>query len=181
MKKLGALAVSILFALTLVSLSSVVPQTTRPTTTLRHIQVTAKTIGALPSDKEYLLDLTKRGVKYEFDPKAGAIDFNRIKVRTVRGESAIKTFLEKLFLKDKFAGFKYSSQSFTIGTPPTGPAQRTPTKTLVIACRDLDTCSCTGDDCDDLIRSTLCGDIYFCAHNPVTREIVCTCERRTSS
>ena len=42
--------------------------------------------------EQYVVDLTQRGVKYEFDPKAGQIDFSRVMVRTANGEFAIGPF-----------------------------------------------------------------------------------------
>jgi hypothetical protein len=176
--------ISVIFAVSVAYVQNIAafspPQATVSATGIRRIQVDAQAIKSLPTGKKYVLDLRKRGVKYELDPKGDQLDFSRVTVRTARGEFPIASFLERNFLKDKLADFKYTSQSFSLGSAPAGPS-RTPTATQVIACRDIDICSCTGDDCDDLIRSTLCGDVYFCVHNPITKDVVCSCARRVPS
>jgi hypothetical protein len=124
----------------------------------------------------FIVDLTQRGVIYEFDPQAGQIDFNRIKVRTSRGEVAIGSFLETTFLKDKLAGFKYMSQPFSLATRPPGTLQNPPPGTSNFNCLP-GFCACKGSaDCNDLIFGTsLCGGEIFCSKN--TGETNCVCTR----
>jgi hypothetical protein len=72
-------------------------QTTRSTAQPRQFQVNAKTITTLPNGEMYVLDLTKRGVRYDFDPGAGQIDLSRVVVRTAKGEVTIANFLTDNF------------------------------------------------------------------------------------
>jgi hypothetical protein len=180
------IATVVAFAQAVGGFSPPAPQTPRTTTTLRRIQVRAQTITALPRGKKYVVDLTQPGVKYEFDPKTGQIDFNRVMVRTAQGEVAIGPWLEKTFLKGKLAGFKWTSQSFFIRTRPSGtrtppigtpPSDNTPT---LIKCGP-EICSCVGeDDCDELLYiSPLCSDIVFCKLDPISRQTVCSCALRS--
>ena len=182
MRRIMIIATFVAFAQAMGGFSPAPSQTPRTATTLRRIQVNTKTITALPRGKKYVVDLTQRGVKYEFDPSAGQIDFSRVMIRTARGEFAISSFLERKLLKDKLAGFKYAAQSFSLGSPPAGTPQRTPTKNPIIVCKP-DTCTCIGaDDCDDMIYDLgACGDVHFCATNPLTGEFVCTCIRKSAA
>ena len=168
------------FALTVAGFSTPTVQTPGGTssTTLRRIQVNAQTIAALPSDKKYVVDLTQRGVRYEFDAKRSQIDFSRVMVRTARGEVTIGSFLEKIIPKDKFAGFKYSSQSFSLGTRLPGTVQTPLTNpSKLIDCASSDYCVCEGEiDCEDLLNSRLCGGASFCGQGP-NQEVRCACRR----
>lgn len=64
--------------------------------TIKRVQVNAQTITALPSGKRYVVDLTQRGVTYEFDAKT---DLSRVRVRTAQGAVAIGPWLKKRFSK----------------------------------------------------------------------------------
>lgn len=172
MQRIVIIVTLVSFAQAIGGLSATPAQTPRTATALRRIQVNAKTIAAVPRAKKYVVDLTQRGVKYEFDPRAGQLDFSRVTVRTARGEFAIVSFLEKRFLKDKFAGFKYASQPFSLGSLPAGTLQNTTTKAQ--SCH-ADTCSCTGDDCWFLDWARFCSEFIFCATNPITHDQVCSC------
>src|SRR5262252_2202398 len=119
MKRIVIIATLVAFAQMAAGFSPM-PQTFPEGTTLRRIDVNTKTITALAPGKNYIVDLTQRGVIYEFSPQAGQIDFNRVRVRTALGESAIGSFLETTFLKDKLAGFKYASQAFSLITRSPG-------------------------------------------------------------
>jgi hypothetical protein len=153
-------------------------QTSRSTTKMRLVPVNARTITTLPNGKMYVLDLTKRGVKYEFDPKAGQIDLSRVVVRTAKDEVAIVKFLEDNF-KGKLASAQFTSQAFTLGTrPPLTP--RPPNRPNTILKCEGQVCTCSGTlDCYDLIGySNLCGGpVVFCATDPVSGELVCSCSR----
>lgn len=163
------------FAQNAASFSASALQTPGGTTTLRRIQVNARTITALAPGKKYVVDLNQRGVRYVFDHKAGQIDFSRVTVRTTRGEVAISSFLETRFIKDRFAGFKYTSQAFSLGTVPTatltGPSK-------IISCDDPNSCYCEGvSDCKDLINSKLCGGNILCLLNDKGEDKACICQR----
>jgi hypothetical protein len=153
---------------------------------VRRIPVNARSITALPNGKKYLVDLTQRGVKYEFDPQAGQIDFNRVVVRTTQGEVAISSFLEKTFLREKLAGFNYASQSFSLEVRAPGSARTPPSGTSAlnqkpnVECGTY-TCICKGGDaCSYLIvESGLCNGLeVLCWRNGPTGETFCSCIRR---
>jgi hypothetical protein len=161
MRRIMIVAALAALAQTVVGFSPML-QTFPESHSIRRIQVTARTIAALFPGRSYVVDLTQRGVVYEFSPQAGRIDFDRVKVRTARGEVTIAFFMETTILKDKLAG--------TVQNPPTG--------TTNFQCAK-DICNCAGTrDCSDLIfNSSLCGGHIFCATNPVTGEKDCTCRR----
>ena len=152
--------------------------------TIKRVQVNAQTITALPKGKRYVVDLTQRGVTYEFDAKT---DLSRVMVRTSQGAVAIRPWVEKTFLKGKLAGLKWTSQSFFIRTRPAGPLTppsgtpppNDPSK--LITC-DSQICSCRGQDsCDEMLDNTpLCGDIRFCKIDPISRQEICSCAIRGS-
>jgi len=148
--------------------------------TIKRVQVNARTIRALPGGKRYVVDLTQRGVIYEFDAKT---DLRRVMVRTAQGALAIGPWVEKTFLKGKLAGPKWTAQSFSIRTRPAGTSQTPPPAANIsklISC-DATVCSCVGQDsCDDLLYFTpLCGDIVFCKIDPISRQEVCSCALRS--
>ena len=152
--------------------------------TIKRVQVNARTITALPRGKRYVADLTQRGVTYEFDAKT---DLSRVMVRTAQGTVAIGPWVQKTFLKGKLAGLKWTSQSFFIRTrsagtlpPPSGtPPSSEPSK--LITCGP-EICSCQGQDsCDDMLDNTpLCGSIFFCKIDPISRKEVCSCALRSA-
>jgi len=142
------------------SFSSAAPQA--PTTTLRRIAVNSQAVEVLPKDKKYVVDLTQRGVVYRFHPGSGQIDFSRVVVRTARGEIAIGPFLKRIIPKDKLATFKYASQSFSLGTRPTGTLATPPTGTSkILACGKV-SCVCSGHDCFDMVFGGTFGGKEYC-------------------
>ena len=159
-------------------------RTAASSATIKRVQVNAQTITALPRGKKYVVDLTQRGVTYEFDAKT---DLSRVMVRTAQGAVAIGPWVEKTFLKGKLAGLKWRSQSFFIKTRPAGtftpPSGTLPSSgpSKLITC-DSQICSCRGQDsCDDMLDNTpLCGDIRFCKIDPISRQEVCSCAIRGS-
>ncbi len=178
MRRMMILATLVAFALTAAGFSQSALQTFPRGSSYRRIQVNARTITALPSGKKYVVDLTQRGVKYEFDPKAGQIDFSRVVVRTARGEVAIGAFLEKTFPKDELSSFKYASQSFILGTrgsrtPPAGTAS--PSTIKGFECGPL-YCFCEGRaDCTDLIfDSGQCGKIVCWKEDGIRDKCMCS-------
>lgn len=164
------------------SQSSVDSRTVVGSATIKRVQVNARTITALPVGKKYVVDLTQRGVTYEFDAKT---DLSRVMVRTAQGAVAIGPWVEKTFLKGKLAGLKWTSQSFSIRTrpkgtltPPTGTPPSNDTSKLINCGPQI--CSCVGEaSCDDLLWFTpLCGDIVFCKIDPISGRLVCSCAHR---
>jgi len=154
-------------------------RTATRTASIRRVQVNARTITALPRGKRYVVDLTQRGVTYEFD---GKTDLSRVMVRTAQGAIALGPWLEKTLLKGNLSGFKWTSQSFSIRTRPPGTSQTLPPAANIsklIAC-DATVCSCIGDDnCDEMLYLTpLCGDTVFCKVDPISRQRVCSCNLR---
>jgi hypothetical protein len=160
------------------SLTLAQTETRGTTTALRRIPVNAQTVTALPRGKNYVVDLTQRGVVYEFDSKSGQIDFARVRVRTTRGEVTMGSYLETRFPKDslkgKLAGFKYKTQSFTLGTRPPGTLQTPPPTTSNFDCSDK-TCIChTYADCYSLASKVICVD-WLCVY--INGQLVCACSK----
>ncbi len=178
MKRIMIIATLVVFTQIVAGFSMPAPQTFPKATTLRRIEVNTKTITALAPGKNYAVDLTQRGVVYEFSHQAGEIDLSRVKVRTALGEVAIGSFLETTFLKNKFAGFKYKSQAFSLATLPTGTVKNPSTVTSNFQC-DAVGCYCSGtSDCSDLIfNTTLCGGTIFCTTGSDGTKY-CGCVRR---
>ena len=200
MKRMMIIATLVAFA-QMASGFSPMPQTFPGGTTLRRIQVNAQTITALPSGKNYIVDLTQRGVIYEFSPQAGQIDFGRVRVRTAQDEVAIGTFIEKTLPKDKLAGFKYKSQAFglvtrqsgTLQNPPTGASPHIGTQARLDATSitvqgasgaksklcSRDACACIGpEECTDLLEGGACGGPLLCDFSqPIGRNYQCYCVR----
>jgi hypothetical protein len=148
---------------------------TRPAT-IKRVQVNAQTIKALSPGKKVVADLTKRGMVYEFYAGAGQIDFNRVVVRTARGEMTIGSLLENMFPKNRFPGFNYTAQSFRLGTQRLGTLSPSLMKTSNFECNPH-SCICRGlDDCEDLIiGSSLC-PFWGCIKDE-NGEYVCVCLR----
>jgi hypothetical protein len=146
------------------------------TTLLRTTHINAQTINALTRGKKVVADLTKRGVVYQFDPGAGQIDFNRVVVRTPRGEVTISSLLQTMIPKDKLKGFKYTTQSFRLGTQRTGKLSTTLPTTSNFECKPT-SCLCHGlEDCEDLIIGTSLCRSWLCAKDE-HGEYICLCFR----
>lgn len=145
-------------------------------TTLQTTRINAQTIKALSRGKKVIADLTKRGVVYEFDAGPGQIDFKRVVVRTAQGEITIGSWLKTMIPKDKLTAFKYTTQSFRLGTQRPGRLSTTVMKTSNFEC-DSYTCSCRGlEDCEGLILGTsLCTD-WLCWKDEYGK-YVCVCSR----
>ncbi len=142
-------------------------------TSLRRTQVSAQTIAALPSGKNYVVDLTQRGVVYKFDPQAGQIDFSRVRVRTAQGEVAIGSFLQKRIPREKLSTFRYTSNFFLLGTSATRTVRNPSTPTSLVNCQP-DQCDCEGEiECETLLDALKCND-YFCVQDP-GRPVFCIC------
>ena len=170
MRRIILIATVVVFAHGVSSFSQRAPQKAATKITLRSIQVNAQTITALPQGKKYVVDLTQRGVRYEFDAKTSRINFSRVMVRTAQGEVPIASFFKKVPFRKALAGFNYTSQSFVIGRALapglTSSSDRTlPTLTSIsnFTC-NATTCVCEGvPDCSDLIfNTTLCGGPIYC-------------------
>ena len=158
--------------------TSPVVQTTQKKsfTTLQTTRINAQTVKALSRGKKVVADLTKRGVVYEFDAGAGQIDFNRVVVRTPKGEVTIGSLLKTMILKGKLTAFKYTTQSFRLGTQRPGSLSTTLMKTSNFEC-DQWTCFCHGlEDCEDLILGTSPCKEWLCWKDEQGK-YVCGCSR----
>jgi hypothetical protein len=145
-------------------------------TPLRTTHVNARTINALTRGKKVVADLTKRGEVYEFDPGGGRIDFNRVVVRTPRGEVTIGSLLQTMIPKDKLRGFNYTTQSFRLGTQRTGRLSTTLPTTSNFECKPT-SCLCHGlEDCEDLIIGNSLCKSWLCAKDE-QGEYICLCFR----
>ena len=151
-------------------------RTATSATTIKRVQVNAQTITELPRGKKVVVDLTKRGLVYEFDAGAGQIDFNRVVVRTARGEKTVGSLLQTMFPKDRLPAFKYTTQSFRLGTQRQGTLSRMLMKTINFECKPH-SCMCRGlEDCEDMIiGSSVCVN-WLCTKDE-DGEYVCVCSR----
>lgn len=184
MKRIVVMTTLTVFALIISGLSQSSSQTSPRGRGFQRIQVNARTITALPRAQEYVVDLTRLGVKYEFDPKDGQIDFNRVVVRTARSEVALNSFLEKTFPKDKLAELKLSSQRFFLATEPKGSAPTSP----VTATRSSRPHTCRGGFCECYGTLDCFGMIYqdcqgriLCMTRPDGSIIRCICVDKTAT
>ena len=178
MRRITFFAIPIFFALALVGFSPAASQSPRTKSMQRRIQVNAQTIKALGLRKNYVVDLTKRGVFYQFDSKSREIDFSRVRVRTAKGEVAISSYLERFLhdLKDKVPGFKFTYQSFSLGTQPGGPLPSLRPATSYFKSCNQTACICTTQaDCEDLAATVICVN-WFCV-NDENDELICSCTR----
>ena len=148
--------------------------------TARRIQVNAQTIAALPKGRNYEMDLTQPNVIYDFDRKAGPIDFTRVEVRTNKGKEAFDAFEKRILTADQLGA--WASQTFSIGVPPTAP----PTGTLATrsqgasySCRNCGKagqCCCNVDlpgDCEKM-TSEKCRFVW-CRVTTQAGQIRCYC------
>ena len=152
---------------------------------VRQVRVNALSVRQLPPDKQYIIDLTSKGVVYEFDPTAGRIDFARVVVRTAAGDQAIGSWLEKTFKKKASVG--WGSRVMRIGATadirslwgPRSPIKKPPSGPSAAFQCDPDICACTGVvDCTDLFGTGLCGDYVECIpEGPGEAHLVCICSR----
>jgi hypothetical protein len=169
------LALLIAGALAITAFSGPRPQTPRTTTAIRRIPVNARTVTALPGGKNFVVDLTQRGVKYEFDAKAGQIDFSRVKVRTAQGEVAIGAFLERRIPRAKLAAHPYTSRSFIIGTSAAGSTRIPSRNRSDVDCYPNGSCVCEGEiDCETMLDTLHCTS-YFCILSS-DRPVFCFCD-----
>lgn len=124
--------------------------------------ITADDIARIRNGKFYIIDLTRRGVIYEFDSRSKRIDFNKVKVRMKEGDVLIETLLKKLLPKE--AADKWKTKRLRIGATIgfTKPPRNAPIDLLEYQCDGL-LCSCSGDtDCNDMFSSSECGDLSVC-------------------
>jgi hypothetical protein len=169
---LGTFMFAVLFAQGVTSSSALSLQIPGANMTVKRIQVDAKSITALPTSKKYVVDLTQRGVKYEFDAKPGAINYGRVLVRTAKGEVTLSSYLEKAIRKDRLSEFKNNSLSFAIGSRPAATVQTQPNG--VIRCGELDPdeyCYCTGEADCQIMLDRICKN-YICSKSV---PVYCNC------
>jgi hypothetical protein len=127
-------------------------RTSTPPTGL--VKVTSKTVSALRAGTSYTVDLSRRGVVYEFSPADGPIDFSKILVRSAAGQQPIGTYLSRTFGSGLRVGWRTSA--FQLGAAAdlrkfsVRPASRT---TNIIQCPPgLGGCTCsTEDECAFLL------------------------------
>lgn len=143
--------------------------------TIKRVQVNAQTITALPSGKKYVVDLTQRGVVYEFDSKTNWIDFSRVMVRTARGKVTIASYLEKTLAPGKLPSIKNSSLSLVLGNRATRTIQ-TPLTSGLISCPagNPDNCWCDGESDCQILLDKVCGG-FICIKLP-DRPVYCECQ-----
>lgn len=151
--------------------SATVLQTPTIPPALRRIRVNPQTISALPNSRKFVVDLTQRGVKYEFESNAGQIDFRRVVVRTGSREVAIDAFLETVAPRDRLATLKYTSRSFSLGTRPVGaPPSLPPTISKLIVCGQQ-YCVCSGSsDCFKMVFGGTFDGKEYCSGNVLCSE-----------
>ncbi len=185
MKRIMILATVVAFALTVAGFAQSALQTFPRGSSYRRIQVNPNTIKALVPGKKLVVDLTQRGVIYEFNPQGRQLDFSRLTIRTIEGELTFGSLLERTVPTDKLSRFGLSSQSFIVGTRATGTLQPPSRDTtdfdnkLSFQCGSI-SCQCTGEaDCSKLIlKSGRCGTYYFCYVDREDGEIHCYCRQQ---
>lgn len=124
--------------------------------TIKQVEVTAKTIAARPASKAYALDLTRKGTIYNL---AADVDYSRVRVRTAKGEITMADLLKKS--GKSISGKLRVGMTSDIRTQKLG-LTRARGGTLNFSCGDT-ACVCTGDDdCNDLFTTDLCGPIAVC-------------------
>jgi hypothetical protein len=127
------------------------------------IRVTANEIARLPGTTPYLVDLTRPGAMYEFDPSVGPIDYSRVIIRTGKGDTAIGTLMNGP-LRSRITA-QWSSTRFRMSHPGGSRTFLGPKSITNFTCQGLE-CTCTGDpDCNDMFGSGVCGDIAVCNEN----------------
>lgn len=141
----------------------------RSTARVKEVKVTAQTLAKLPVDGKYIVDLTRKGTIYEFEPATGSIDFERVMVRTATGEQAIPLRMKKALSNEELN--EWFLRGFRIGTTSdfrteggVKPPTTNPSSTRNAFTCDVNTCTCSGQaDCDDLTwgDDILC-DWYAC-------------------
>jgi hypothetical protein len=123
---------------------------------IKQEQVTVQTMARQPASKAYVLDLTRRGTIYNI---ASDVDYNRIRVRTSKGDMTIAELLKKS--GKNITGKLRVGMTSDIRIQKLGLA-RIGGGGLNYSCGDL-ACSCSGDDdCNDLFSSDKCGPIAVC-------------------
>jgi len=152
MKKI-ILAVTLL-SLTLVFATAQRRQTIKPE--IKQEQVTVQTMARQPASKAYVLDLTRKGTIYNI---ASDVDYNRVRVRTSKGDMTIAELLKKS--GKNISGKLRVGMTSDIRIQKLGLA-RAGGGALNYSCGDL-ACSCSGDDdCNDLFSTDKCGPIAVC-------------------
>jgi hypothetical protein len=123
---------------------------------IKQEQVTVQTMARQPASKAYVLDLTRRGTIYNI---ASDVDYNRIRVRTSKGDMTIAELLKKS--GKNITGKLRVGMTSDIRIQKLGLA-RIGRGGLSYDCGNL-ACSCSGDDdCNDLFSSDKCGPIAVC-------------------
>lgn len=90
MKKI-AIAITLL-VLAVLSFSLTPAQKTASRETIKRVQVTSREITRQPAGKVYVVDLSSKGTIYTLD---GNLDYNRVRVRTSKGELTVQDVISK--------------------------------------------------------------------------------------
>jgi hypothetical protein len=114
----------------------------------KTVQVTAETIANQPAGKAYVIDLTRRGVRYDV---AAGVDYGRVELRTSDGDIALNEFIRR-------QGFS-AGERLLLGSSLSDLVDLIPPDAggFAEASCSGGTCTCTGrKDCSDLSRSGKC-------------------------
>lgn len=147
---------------------------------IKQIRVSSADIARLPIGKSFLVDLTRRGTIYHFNPATGSIDYPRVRVRTTVGEVTLEAWLKKRLPPS--IGDRWRSRRFRVGMirdlatfNNSGSKQRPPTQAYE---HEDGVCHCTGDDdCNNMFSDDVCIDgTSFCFDDDPTRpQCFCLC------
>ncbi len=159
-------------ALALSALMVVYGQTRKP------IEVTAQTLATQPTDKPYLIDLTRKGNTYNVAADA----VSRVQVITSKGKLAMSDLVKKLGLTgSKFLfGTLSDLSAVDFGFPPGGGTLSPDERTTAAKCDSL-VCTCNGrQDCSDLSKTGWCGEAAACGIGKGGKpgRWGCTCTKR---
>ena len=150
---------------------------------IKEIKVTARNLAELPNAEKYVVDLTRKGTIYTFDPAGGWIDFQRVNVRTAHGEQSLSVWLEKTFSKNvvlpgdsgslRIGRYGHLSGN-TNGTDPRPTPTPTPTQGKGAFQCDWQYCTCNGaSDCDNMVVSLVCGGFFACTRRGGSVRCIC--------
>ena len=145
-------------------------------TKVKQVKVNAGVLAKLPADRKYIVDLTRKGTIYQFDPTAGSVDLKRVAIRTTKGVEAIESVLGKALSKKELA--QWYSQGFRIGSVTAFKSSfGTPSAAMGFNC-DSNYCTCRGlEDCTDLAHTDACGGGFFACTTRGDGVIRCICSR----
>jgi hypothetical protein len=143
---------------------------------VRTVDVTARTLAAVPAGGQFVLDFAAGGTIYSLDPTAGSLDFDKIAVRTREGEDSCWPWLRENVPAE--LAYNPATDVLMVGLvedfraywPPPQPRAA-----IGFNCNPQ-YCDCSGPaDCLDMLFSPVCGEWFDCTgRSGVWR---CICER----